>query len=75
MYFIEDNRWQSIIALLSLQVRQVKKWGNEMEIVTKSIRVDPELWHKAKVKALTEKTTMQDLIAKLLTEYLKKGGK
>ncbi|NTV59273.1 MAG: hypothetical protein HGA74_18585 [Deltaproteobacteria bacterium] len=75
MYFIEDNRWQSIIALLSLQVRQVNKWGNEMEIVTKSIRVDPELWHKAKVKALTEKTTMQDLIAKLLTEYLKKGGK
>jgi predicted HicB family RNase H-like nuclease len=46
-----------------------------MEIVTKSIRVDPELWHKAKVKALTEKTTMQDLIAKLLTEYLKKVGK
>ena len=46
-----------------------------MEIVTKSIRVDPELWHQAKVKALTEKTTMQDLIAKLLTEYLKKGGK
>ena len=75
MYFIEDNRWQSIIAPLSLQVRQLKKEGNEMEIVTKSIRVDPELWHKAKVKALIEKTTMQDLIAKLLTEYLKKGGK
>ena len=42
--------------------------------VTKSIRMDPELWHKAKVKALSEKTTMQELIAKLLTEYLKQKG-
>ena len=43
--------------------------------VTKSIRMDPELWHKAKVKALSEKTTMQELISKLLTEYLKPGKK
>lgn len=44
--------------------------------VTKSIRIDPELWHKARVKALSENMTLQDLIAELLTEYLhKKGGK
>jgi hypothetical protein len=47
-----------------------------MEKVTKSIRIDPELWHKARVKAMVEKKTMQDLIAELLSQYLgKKGGK
>jgi len=51
------------------------KGGSKMDKITKSIRIDPELWHKARVKALSEKTTMQDLITRLLTEYLKKGGK
>ncbi len=45
-----------------------------MKKVTKSIRIDPDLWHKARVKALGEKMTLQDLIVKLLTEYLKKKG-
>jgi len=42
-----------------------------MDKITKSIRIDPELWHKARVKALSERMTLQDLIASLLTEYLK----
>jgi len=42
-----------------------------MDKVTKSIRIDPELWHKARVKALSERMTLQDLIASLLAEYLK----
>ena len=46
-----------------------------MEIVTKSIRIDPDLWRKARSKAVAEGMTMQDLITRLLTEYLKKGGK
>jgi hypothetical protein len=46
-----------------------------MKKVTKSVQIDPELWHKARVKALAENMTLQDLIAKLLKEYLKKGGK
>jgi len=46
-----------------------------MELVAKSIRIDPELWRKARAKAINDKLTMQDLITKLLTEYLKKGGK
>ena len=45
-----------------------------MDKVTKSIRIDPELWHKARVKALSERMTLQDLIASLLTEYLKERG-
>ena len=45
-----------------------------MDKVTKSIRIDPELWHKARVKALSERMTLQDLIANLLTEYLKEKG-
>ena len=47
-----------------------------MEKVTKSLRVDPGLWQKARAKALLEGMTMQDLVEKLLTQYLaKKGGK
>jgi hypothetical protein len=42
--------------------------------VTKSLKIDPELWHRARVKALSENMTLQELIVKLLT-YLKKGGK
>jgi hypothetical protein len=45
-----------------------------VKLVTKSIRIDPELWHEARVKAMSERMTLQELIAKLLTEYLKKGG-
>jgi hypothetical protein len=50
-----------------------------MEKVIKSVKVDPALWHRARGKALSENMTMQQLIVKLLTEYLgegkKKGGK
>ena len=45
-----------------------------MQRIYKGIRIDPELWHKARVKALAEGVTMQDLITRLLTEYLKKKG-
>ncbi len=38
----------------------------------KTVRIDPDLWHKARVKALAGNMSMQDLIAKLLTDYLKK---
>jgi predicted HicB family RNase H-like nuclease len=41
-----------------------------MKLVTKSIRIDPDLWHRARVKALAEKMTLQDLISRLLKEYL-----
>jgi len=47
-----------------------------MKMVTKSIKIDPDLWHKARVKALSENMTLQELIARLLKEYLKeKRGK
>ena len=57
--------------MLSLQMRPPQKGVKNMEKVTKSIRIDPELWHRARVKALSEKMALQDLIAKLLKEYLK----
>lgn len=43
-----------------------------MKTVTKSVKIDPDLWQKARGKALGESMTMQDLIAKLLADYLKK---
>ena len=49
------------------------KGGNIMEnLVPKTIRIDPKLWHKARVKALSENMTLQDLILKLLEGYLGK---
>ena len=45
-----------------------------MKKVTKSVRVDPDLWHKARVKALEGHMTLEQLIEKLLTQYLKKKG-
>ena len=45
-----------------------------MAVVSKSVRIDGELWHKARMKAKAEKKTMQELIAELLQQYLKKVG-
>jgi len=39
----------------------------------KSVRVKPEIWLKARVKALSQGLTMEELINKLLTQYT--GGK
>ena len=45
-----------------------------MKLVTKSIRIDPDLWHRARVKAMADRETLQDLIARLLQEYLGERG-
>jgi hypothetical protein len=44
--------------------------GDNVEKVTKSIRIDPKLWHRARVKALAEGKAIQDLVAELLRKYL-----
>ncbi len=52
-----------------------------MVTVHKSVRIDKDLWQKARGKALAEGKTMQDLVTELLTKYLglkkadKKGGR
>ncbi len=48
-----------------------------MEKVTKSIRIDPKLWRRARVRALGEGRTIQDLVADSLRKYLadKKAGR
>ena len=46
-----------------------------MKRVAKTIRIDPDLWHKARVKALVQNMTLQELIPKLLKEYLGKEVK
>ena len=45
-----------------------------MKLVTKSVKIDPELWHRARVKALSEKLTLQELLPKLLKQYLEEKG-
>jgi len=46
-----------------------------VKLVTKSIKIDSELWHRARVKALSEKLTLQELLPRLLKQYLgEKGG-
>ena len=41
------------------------------ELKNQFVRVEPKLWRRARVQALSEDRTMQDLIAGLLREYLK----
>jgi predicted HicB family RNase H-like nuclease len=36
----------------------------------KNIKVDPELWRRARAKALVEGMTLQQLMTKLLKEYV-----
>ena len=55
-------------------IKETKERGDIMEMVTKSIKIDPKLWHKARVKALSENMTLQQLIAKLLMKYLGESG-
>lgn len=49
------------------------KGGVNMAVVTKSVRIDPDLWHRARVKAMSEKMTLQELITNLLKQYLGEG--
>jgi hypothetical protein len=42
--------------------------------VTKSLRMDPDLWRRARAKGLAEGKTMQQLITDLLRQYLGEGG-
>ena len=44
------------------------------EIVT-SIRIDKDLWKKAKILAIEEGTTLKELLERLLKEEIKKGSK
>lgn len=49
-----------------------------MSTVRTSIEIPEDLWTAAKVRAVHEKTNLQDVIAAALREYLKrskKGGK
>ena len=50
---------------------QYPKQGKEsMEKTPKNIKVDPELWRKARARALVEGMTLQELMTKLLKEYV-----
>ena len=46
----------------------------EEKEVTMSVKVNPDLWQKARVKVFVEGKTMQALIEDLLSGYLKKTG-
>jgi hypothetical protein len=45
-----------------------------MERVTKSIKIDPALWRRARMKAFAEGKAIQDLVAELLRTYLGEDG-
>jgi hypothetical protein len=67
--FLQPKLWR----YYKMEERMSRKGGNIMEnLVPKTIRIDPTLWHKARVKALSENMTLQDLILKLLEGYLGK---
>jgi hypothetical protein len=53
-------------------------WGEEVRTMRTSIEIPEELWTAAKIRAVHDKTNLQDVIAAALRDYLKrpkKGGK
>jgi hypothetical protein len=53
-------------------------WGEEVSTVRTSIEIPEDLWTAAKIRAVHDKTNLQDVIAAALRDYLKrpkKGGK
>ncbi len=36
-------------------------------------KIDPDLWHRVKMKALKEKITIKTLIETLIADWLKRG--
>ena len=66
----------SFIIFCAMAQKTPKKADN-VEKVTKSIRIDPKLWRRARVRALGEGRTIQDLVADSLRKYLaeKKAGR
>lgn len=54
------------------------EWGKEVSTVRTSIEIPEQLWTAAKIRAVHDKTNLQDVIAAALRDYLKrpkKGGK
>jgi hypothetical protein len=47
----------------------------EKDQVVTSLRVDPELWKKAKMKAIENDTTLGEIIDEALREWIKKQEK
>ena len=50
-----------------------KPTENEERIVKTTLRVPQTLWTKARIRALEEGIPVQDLVAKAISEYVKKG--
>jgi hypothetical protein len=51
------------------------EWGEGVSTVRTSIDIPEDLWTAAKVRAVHDKTNLQDVIAAALREYLKKARK
>ncbi len=58
---------------------RASRWGEGVKTMRTSIEIPEDLWTAAKVRAVHEKTNLQDVIAAALRDYLKKqkkgGGK
>lgn len=46
-----------------------------MELVRTTVRLPHDLLKSAKVRAIEDNTTLQDLVIEALRQYLKKGGR
>jgi hypothetical protein len=54
------------------------EWGEGVHTIKTSVEIPEELWAAAKIRAVHEKSNLQDVIAAALRQYLrapKKGGK
>lgn len=53
----------------------VRKKANPMKRETTSIRIDQELWHKAKMKALENRMSIGEFIENLIRKELNEKGR
>ena len=45
----------------------------EQKLMKTSLRLPEDLWKRAKIRAIKENIDAQDLVAKAIEDYLKKG--
>jgi len=67
---VKTYKLHSSISLMVISMPETEK-----DQVVTSLRVDPELWKKAKMKAIENDTTLGEIIDEALREWIKKQEK
>ena len=64
--------WHTVYHVIIGKKRPPKR-GQEM--VKTTLRLSAEVWRKARVRALDERVSFQEIVERALDQYLSKGGR